>query len=157
MSYVLCIMQTQNALTCNNHFPVAHSGFSKGEELQSEVWGEASGECLRFSHKKTHSSTFFYRKKVCSERNHNGQRKNILATLSKSRSLAKVSERRLQPVAYARGAPKRAPPLRPSSIHVTSLCCSDTARKIVPSCGKFSTRHKRMQGRGTVPCPPLAL
>ena len=75
--------------------------------------------------------------------------------MSKSRSLAKVRERRLQPVAYAGGAPKRAFPLRPSSIHVTNLCCSDTARKIVPSRGKTSTRHKRMQGRGDGTMPPL--
>ena len=38
---VLCIMQTRNALTCDNHFPVAHSGFGKGEGLQSEVWGRS--------------------------------------------------------------------------------------------------------------------
>ena len=38
---VLCIMQTRNALTCDNHFPVAHSGFGKGEGLQSEVWGQS--------------------------------------------------------------------------------------------------------------------
>ena len=40
-------------------------------------------------------------------------------------------------------------------MHVTSLCCSDTARKIVPSCGKISTRHKRMPGRGDGTMPPL--
>ena len=34
-------MQTRNALTCDNHFPVAHSGFGKGEGLQSEVWGRS--------------------------------------------------------------------------------------------------------------------
>ena len=47
------------------------------------------------------------------------------------------------------------PPLRPSLIHVTSLCCLDTARKIVPLCGKISTRHKRMQGKGDGTMPPL--
>ena len=31
MSYVLCIMQTQNAVTCDNHLPVAHLGFGRGE------------------------------------------------------------------------------------------------------------------------------
>ena len=36
---VLCIMQTRNALTRDNHFSGAHSGFGKGEGLQSEVWG----------------------------------------------------------------------------------------------------------------------
>ena len=78
--------------------------------------------------------------------------------MSKSRNLTKVSERRLQPAVYARGAPKRAPPLRTSLIDVTSLCCSDAAKIIVPSCGKISTRHKRMQGRGDVTMPPtLAL
>ena len=46
-------------------------------------------------------------------------------------------------------------PLRPSLIHVTSLCRSDTARKIVPSWGKTSTRHKRMQGRGYGTMTPL--
>ena len=40
-------------------------------------------------------------------------------------------------------------------MHVTSLCCSDTARKIKPSCGKTSTRHKSMQGRGDGTKPPL--
>ena len=44
---VLCIMQTRNALACDNHFPVAHSGFGRGEGLQSNI-------------KNTHSSTVFF-------------------------------------------------------------------------------------------------
>ena len=39
---------------------------------------ETENEFLRFSHKITHSSTFFYRKRACSERSHNGQCKNVL-------------------------------------------------------------------------------
>ena len=75
--------------------------------------------------------------------------------ISKSRSLTKVSERRLQLVAYARGGGGGGGAAKPSFIHVTSLCCSDTARKIIPSCGKISTRHKRMQGRGDGTMQPL--
>ena len=73
----------------------------------------------------------------------------------KSRSLAKVSERRLQPEAYAGGGLLSVRPLRLSLIHVTSLCCSDIARKIVPSCGKFLRAISACRSGGTVPCPPF--
>ena len=67
MSYVSCIMQTRNALTCDNHFPVAHSGFGKGEKLRSQVWGgsPAANEFLRFSHKKTLILAHFFIEKGC--------------------------------------------------------------------------------------------
>ena len=45
-----CIIQTENALTCDNHFPLAHSGFDKEEEATS--FSPATNEFLRFSHKK---------------------------------------------------------------------------------------------------------
>ena len=42
----------------------------------------------------------------------------------------------METLAYA-GDPMRAPPLRPSSIHVTSLCRSDTAKKSYHNVEKF--------------------
>ena len=78
---LLCIIQTENALTCDNHFPLAHSEFGKGG-LKSGVWGrrpQPSTKFYGFHIKNTHSSTFFYRKRASSERSHNGQCKNIFA------------------------------------------------------------------------------
>ena len=101
MSYVLCIKQTRNALTCDNHFPVAHSGFGKGEGLQSEV---AASKNFRFSHKKTLILAHLFIEKGCAVSAVTMDNAKIFSQLmSKSRSLDKVREKRLQPVAFAGG------------------------------------------------------
>ena len=65
------------------------------------VWGRSpqpSTSFYDFHKKNTHFSIFFYRIRACSECSHYGQRINILQLMSQSRSLAKISGRRLQPL-----------------------------------------------------------
>ena len=76
--------------------------------------------------------------------------------MSKSRSLAKVSERRVQPVAYAGGAPKRAPPLRPSLIQLQACVAQVLLEKSYLHVEKFLRAISACRAGGTVPCPPLA-
>ena len=72
----------------------------------------AANEFLRFHIKKTLILAHFFIEKRCAVSAVTMDNAKIFSQLlSKSRSLAKEHERRLQPVAYAGGgAPKRAPP-----------------------------------------------
>ena len=77
------------------------------------MWAKplAANEFLWFSHKKTLILAHFFIEKGCAVSAVTMDNTKIFSQLmSKSRSLAQVSKRRLQPVAYAGGAPKRAPP-----------------------------------------------
>ena len=71
MSFVLLIIQTQDAVTCDNHFPVAHSGFGeRGGRRKATIGGvgampPAANEFLRFSHKKTLILAHSFIKKGC--------------------------------------------------------------------------------------------
>ena len=98
MPYVLYIIQTQNALICVNHFPVAHSGFgNRGATIGG--LGAAASQFVRFSCKKTLILAHFLIEKgraVSAVTMENA--KVFLQLMSKSRSLAKICERRLQPL-----------------------------------------------------------
>ena len=92
---------------------MAHPGVGKGEGPQTGVWGEspsvwrlrgsggvapAANKFLRFSHKKTLILAHFFIEKghgVSAVTMDNA--KTFLQLMSKSRSLAKIRERRLQP------------------------------------------------------------
>ena len=64
----------------------------------------AANKFLRFSHKKTLILAHFFIEKGCAVSAVTMNNAKIFSQLmSTSRSLAKVSERRLQPVAYAGG------------------------------------------------------
>ena len=103
MSYVLRIIQTQNALTCGNHFPVAQSGFGKGGGGVAigglEAKSPAANEFLWLSHKKILILAHFFIEKGRAVSVVTMDNAKIFSQLmSKSRSLGKISDRRLQPL-----------------------------------------------------------
>ena len=92
-----------NALICDNHFPVAHSGFGNVWGGSNREFGGVAPSSQRiftvFIYINTYSNTFFFIEKGRAVSAVTMDNVKVFSQLvSKSRSLAKISERRLQPL-----------------------------------------------------------